>query len=110
MGIPIGIIVIVISVICFSTQNYKIYGFALVLTLILLPIGSISFLKLMEWTKVAKYIQPSEKVDNQFDLRSTDRKLTENIIIVFKKNTTQEEKQKFDETNLKKNRSTKRRH
>jgi hypothetical protein len=102
LGIPIGIISIIASVICFSTQNYKVYGFALVFSLILLPIGSISFLKLMEWTKLAKYTQPSTEANKDYDSRPFESKITDSIVIVFKNNTTQEEKQKFEETNLKK--------
>ena len=54
-GVPFWIILLISSIVCFISRNYKVYGFALLLSCILLSIFSVASLKILEATQIANY-------------------------------------------------------
>lgn len=96
-GVPLWIILVIAAIVCFITENYKVYGFALLLSCILLPIFSVTSLKILEATQIANYKKPG--VD---EMRPIGSELNERSVIAFKENASQDEIHKFDETILRK--------
>lgn len=96
-GVPLWIILVIAAIICFITENYKVYGFAFLLSCLLLPIFSVGSLKILEATQIANYKKPG--VD---EMRPIGSELNERIVIAFKENTSQDEIHKFDEKALRK--------
>ena len=97
VGIPLFIILIVVAAICFDSKKYKIYGFALLTTCILLPIVFFASLKILEVTKFSKPV-----ISDYGEMRPIGSELNERIIIAFKEDASQEQIHKFDETILRK--------
>lgn len=96
-GVPLWIILLIAAIVFFVSENYKVYGFAFLLSCVLLPIFSVASLKILEATQIANYKKPGAD-----EMRPIGSELNERIVIAFKENASQEEKRKFDETILRK--------
>lgn len=96
-GVPLWLILLVASIVCFASKNHKVYGFALLLSCVLLPTFSVTSLKILEAAKIAKY-----KAAGIDEMRPIGSELNERIIVAFEKTASKEEIHRFDETVLRK--------
>jgi hypothetical protein len=96
LGLPLIIILAIAAIVVFSIGRQKAYGYALLTSCLLLPVSFIGALKLMEATGIAKYVY----ADNEMSPIGSE--LKQRIVIVFKKETSQEEIHRFDENVLRK--------
>ena len=54
LGFPLLLISVITATVCFDSKNYKVYGFALLLCFVLLPVVSVASLKILEALSIAK--------------------------------------------------------
>ncbi|MEJ7861309.1 MAG: hypothetical protein WKF90_06685 [Pyrinomonadaceae bacterium] len=97
LGIPFCVILVIVAMIYIASKNHQVYGFALLISCVLLPIFSVGSLKILEATQIANY-----KKTGADEMRLIGSELNERIVIAFKETTSQEEIHKFDETILRK--------
>ncbi len=96
-GVPLWLILLIAAIVCFISKDHKVYGFALLLSCLLLPVFSVASLRILEATHIANY-----KKTGADEMRPIGSELNERIVIAFNEDTSQEESRKFDETILRK--------
>jgi hypothetical protein len=95
-GVPIWILMAIVSVFYVVSDNQKIYGVALILSCVFLPISFVGSLKFMEAAKIARYKQGSD------EMRPLGSELNDRIVVVLKETASTDNVQKLDENVLRK--------
>lgn len=97
LGIPLLLILVITAAICFDSENYRVYGLAILLSCFLLPVSAVASSKILETTRLAR-----QRISDFGEMHPIGSELNERIVIAFKNNAPQDEIHKFDETTLRK--------